>query len=245
MEALLEVRNIIVKYGDFIALDGISLNIQKKELRILIGPNGAGKTTLLDVISGAVKPSSGDIYWKGIKINEHSPHKRARMGIIKKFQAPSVVEGLTVLENLMIASMKKSFPWDWSKDEQEKVEAVLDAVGLYKRKHTLAKELSYGERQWLEIGMVMVSPGELILLDEPAIGMTVKDVHRLIDVVLPYLVEHSSVIIVDHNMDFLKEISKKFEAKVTFMHQGRILKTGTFDEIRLDDEVQRVYLGVD
>jgi len=245
MRALLGVKSITVKYGDFVALDRISLNINQKELRILIGPNGAGKTTLLDTICGIVKPIYGDIYYKGTIISKLPIYKIARIGIIKKFQTPNVIESLTVWDNLILASMKKNFLGIFASPDYNKIKNVLELVGLHKKKYDFAGELSHGEKQLLELAMILTNDCELVLLDEPAIGLTLKDIYKLIDIIGYFIERNSSIIIVDHNMDFLRMICEKFDAKVTFMHHGEILKTGTFDEIRTDNEVKRIYLGVD
>ncbi|ADC89350.1 ABC transporter related protein [Thermocrinis albus DSM 14484] len=245
MRALLEVRNVTVKYGNFTALDRVSLSISQGELRVLIGPNGAGKTTLLDAISGTVKPSYGDIYYKNTVISKLPIHKIARMGIIRKFQTPNVIESLSVWDNLILASVKKNVSGTFAPVDHNKIKDILELVGLHERRYDLAKELSHGEKQWLELAMILTNDCDLVLLDEPAIGLTLKDIYKLIDIIGYFIKRNSSIIIVDHNMDFLRMICEKFEARVTFMHQGKILRTGTFDEIRSDNEVKRIYLGVE
>lgn len=245
MSYLLEVKNITVRYGEFLALDGVVLHIEKNEIRVILGPNGAGKTTLLDAIAGSVSLSSGKILYKGKDITHLSVYQRARLGIIKKFQTPNVLDYLTVYDNLVIASLRdkamKSLVFKREGTENE-IHKVLHRVGLEERLDYYPKYMSHGERQWLELAMILSSGGELVLLDEPAIGLSTSEMYKLIDIV-GEISRRSAVIVVDHNMDFVRELCERLNANVTFMHMGRIIKSGAFEQIKNDNNIKKIYLG--
>lgn len=249
MSYLLEVKNITVRYGDFLALDGVVLHLENNEVRIILGPNGAGKTTLLDAIAGSVPVSSGKIIYKGKDITSLSVNQRARLGILKKFQTPNVLDYLTVLENLVIASLeakdlkaliinKKGV----TNKKQDRIYEILHRIGLEDKKDQQAKNLSHGERQWLELGIILASGGELVLLDEPAIGLSTLEMFKLIGII-EEISKQSAVIIVDHNMDFVRELCIRLDSKVTFMHMGRVVKSDTFENIKKDTNIKKIYLG--
>ncbi|WPM31280.1 ATP-binding cassette domain-containing protein [Hydrogenobacter sp. T-2] len=249
MSYLLEVKNITVRYGDFLALDGVVLHLENNEVRIILGPNGAGKTTLLDAIAGSVSVSSGKIIYKGKDITSLSVNQRARLGILKKFQTPNVLDYLTVLENLVISSLeakdlkaliinKKGI----TNKKQDRIYEILHRIGLKDKKDQQARNLSHGERQWLELGIILASGGELVLLDEPAIGLSTLEMFKLIGII-EEISKQSAVIIVDHNMDFVRELCIRLDSKVTFMHMGRVIKSDTFENIKKDTNIKKIYLG--
>lgn len=249
MSYLLEVKNITVRYGDFLALDGVVLHLENNEVRIILGPNGAGKTTLLDAIAGSVPVSSGKIIYKGKDITSLSVNQRARLGILKKFQTPNVLDYLTVLENLVIASLEakdlKALIFNKkgiTNKKQDRIYEILHRIGLEDKKDQQAKNLSHGERQWLELGIILASGGELVLLDEPAIGLSTLEMFKLIGII-EEISKQSAVIIVDHNMDFVRELCIRLDSKVTFMHMGRVIKSDTFENIKKDTNIKKIYLG--
>lgn len=243
LERLLAVREVVVSFDGFRALDGVSFTLMPGEVRILIGPNGAGKSTLLDAIIGKVWPASGHILFKGRDISALPEHLIARLGIGRKFQAPGILENLTVFENLVVATRSKqgflrSLGRGLSPEEVDWIAEILEEVGLEDKKHFLAGQLAHGEKQWLEIGMVLAMRPDLILLDEPTAGMTVVETRRTAELVKKLAGRHA-VLVVDHDMAFVEML----EAPVTVLHMGRVLREGRVEDVRQDPEVIAVYLG--
>lgn len=240
---LLRAENLTVSFEGFRALDGMSLEIQPRELRVLIGPNGAGKSTLLDAIIGRVRPTSGKVMFKGRNITHLSEYEIVRRGICRKFQTPGVLENLTVFENLAVAARRNRDWWatltrDYGKLARTRADEVLHLIGLEEKRDSLAARLSHGQKQWLEIGMVVVSDADLLLLDEPAAGMTQHEATQTAELIRR-LTEWHSLLVIDHDMTFIAQL----EAPVTVLHTGRVLTEGTLEEIRKDPEVAAVYLG--
>jgi urea transport system ATP-binding protein len=242
-QPLLRVENLTVSFDGFKAVDGMDLSIEPNQVRVLIGPNGAGKSTLLDAIIGHVPSSSGKVMFKGQDITRLVEYKIVRKGICRKFQAPGILEGLTVLENLSLAA-RNSRAW-WSammrgrtREERDHVEEVLRLVNLGDKRNALAKELAHGQKQWLEIGMVVASKADLLLLDEPAAGMSHGDAEQTAELIRRLSAWHSFLVI-DHDMSFVDQLN----APVTVLHLGRFLMEGTMDEVRKDPQVKAVYLG--
>lgn len=239
---LLSVEDLTVLYDGFRALDQVSLRLRPQEVRVLIGPNGAGKSTLLDAISGRVRPASGRIWLEGRDITRRSEHERARMGIQRKFQAPSVLPELTVEENLRLAVRARE---GWSglvrpaaQGVEETVEQVLQLTELGPKRHLRAAFLSHGEKQWLEIGLVVATRPRLVLLDEPTAGMTHEETRRTAELVRTLAGRHA-VVVVEHDMEFVGLLG----ARVSVLHMGRVLREGSLEEIRSDPEVRAIYLG--
>ena len=240
---LLHAENLTVSFEGFKALDGMSLEIMPRQLRVLIGPNGAGKSTLLDTIIGRVRPTSGRVIFKGRDITHLAEYQIVRRGICRKFQAPGILENLTVFENLALAARRNRDWWatltrDFGKQARTRAEEVLHLIGLEEKKDFLAARLSHGQKQWLEIGMVVVSDADLLLLDEPAAGMSQAEATQTAELIRR-LTEWHSLLVIDHDMAFIAQL----EAPVTVLHTGKLLREGTLEEIRNDPEVAAVYLG--
>jgi urea transport system ATP-binding protein len=244
---LLSVDGITVDFDGFKALNVFSLTLDRGSLRVLIGPNGAGKSTLCDTIIGRVRPAAGRVYFKSTDITDLPEHEIVRLGICRKFQTPGVLSRLTVLDNLLIAARKDRRWWRSfapsraaAAEERERAEAILANIGLSDRQAVPAGELAHGEKQWLEIGMVVATGAELLLLDEPTAGMgpsetrhTAELIHRLIES------GSHTILVIDHDISFVEQL----DARVTVMHQGQFLKEGTLAQIRKDPDVIAVYLG--
>lgn len=240
---LLSVDNVTVSFDGFNALDGMSLQLMPKSIRVLIGPNGAGKSTLLDTIIGNVRPSSGRVVFKGEDITELNEYKIVRRGICRKFQAPGVLENLSVLDNLNLAARPRRESWrsfgaGITGAVQARVERVLERIGLEEKRRSPAGQLSHGQKQWLEIGMVVASDADLLLLDEPAAGMSPDESAQTAELIRSLASDHSFLVI-DHDMTFVEQLN----APVSVMHMGRKLREGSLEEIQRDPQVIAVYLG--
>ncbi len=242
-DLLLAVDGVTVDFDGFLALDGFSLTLDKGELRVVIGPNGAGKSTLCDTIIGRVRPSDGRVLFRGQDISRLPVHRIAQLGICRKFQAPGVLPTLTVADNLAIAAAKSkrlwaSFGFGQPASERTRVAEILDRIGLGDRRAAIAGTLAHGEKQWLEIGMVVATDAELLLLDEPTAGMGPAETSRTADLIRGLAGDHS-IIVIDHDMSFVEQLA----ARVTVMHQGQFLMQGSVAEVRSDARVAEVYLG--
>ncbi|MFC5406593.1 urea ABC transporter ATP-binding protein UrtD [Cohnella soli] len=244
---ILSCKEITVAFDGFKAVQGMNLMLLPGELRFLIGPNGAGKTTMLDVICGKVKPVSGSVSFRSrpgaLDITKLQEHKIAESGIGRKFQTPSIFAGLTVMENLEIAMSQNRSVWatlraSLKHSERERIDEELTLIGLGDQRHLRAGLLSHGQKQWLEIGMMLLQEPEILLLDEPVAGMTDKETDKTGEL-LKEIVRKRTVVVVEHDMEFVRN----FASKVTVMHEGKLLKEGTMDEIQSDDRVAEVYLG--
>ncbi|GAA2624415.1 urea ABC transporter ATP-binding protein UrtD [Dactylosporangium fulvum] len=241
MTGLLEVRGLNVVFDGFRAVTDLDFSVAAGELRFVIGPNGAGKTTLIDVITGRTRPASGSVRFDGHELVGQREHRIVRMGIGRTFQTSVVFEELTVGENLDLAAQfrrplvsllrrRRAYPDD--------VVAVLDTTGLGELVDQPAGVLSHGQRQWLEIGMLMVQQPRLLLLDEPVAGMSREERERT-GVLLREVAQTHTVVVVEHDMEFLR----RFATVVTVLHEGRLLCQGTVAEVQADPRVQEVYLG--
>ncbi|CAN7523755.1 urea ABC transporter ATP-binding protein UrtD [Phenylobacterium sp. LjRoot219] len=241
--ALLQVHDLVVDFSGFKAINGMSFTLQPGEIRVLIGPNGAGKSTFCDTIIGRVPAASGRILFKDQDITRLSEHAIVGRGICRKFQAPGVLPSLTVAENLAIAARQDRRWWRnlgraLPAAERAQAEAVLEQVRLVDRRDVIAGELAHGEKQWLEIGMVIATDPDLLLLDEPTAGMGPAETARTADLIKSLAGRHT-VVVIDHDMAFVEQLA----APVTVMHQGKLLKEGSVAAIRADAEVAAVYLG--
>ena len=240
---LLAVEDLSVSFDGFKAVDELTFYVDNNELRVIIGPNGAGKTTVLDLISGKTNASGGSIMFKNSEIRGKPEHEIVRAGIGRKFQTPSIYDDLTVLENLEI-----SFPWGrtvWGSltfnrtpEILNRIEKVAEEIYLSDDLNRNAELLSHGQKQWLEIGMLLVQEPELMLLDEPVAGMSVKEREATADL-LKRVAKGRSLIIIEHDMDFVERIANR----VTVLHMGRILAEGSMKEIKANETVNKVYLG--
>ncbi len=242
-EPLLKVEDLTVSFDGFKALDGMSLQLMPASVRVLIGPNGAGKSTLCDTIIGHVRSVSGKVVFKGKNITSLPEYQIVRKGICRKFQTPGVLESLTVAENLALSARHhrecwRSFGRTLSGEGRARVDETLELIGLAEKRNQLAGELSHGQKQWLEIGMVVASDADLLLLDEPAAGMSHGEAAQTAELIRRLSQRHSFLVI-DHDMTFVEQL----EAPVSVMHMGRLLKEGTLEEVRNDPQVAAVYLG--
>jgi urea transport system ATP-binding protein len=231
-----------VTFDGFHAIDGLDLTVERGEVRFLIGPNGAGKTTLVDAITGLVKPAEGAITFEGERLDGRKEHQIVRRGVGRTFQTPTVFEQLTVLENVDVAASFRLGPARLLRRRRgvgADVERALEAVGLGQRAEALAGTLSHGQRQWLEVAMVLVQGPRLLLLDEPVAGMTGEERTRTGELVRRIAGQDTTVLVIEHDMDFVR----RFATRVTVMHEGRILTEGTVSEVQQDETVREVYLG--
>ncbi len=239
----LAVEDLTVSFDGFKAIDALTLYVDKNELRVIIGPNGAGKTTLLDLICGKTKAAAGSIKFKNTELTKMAEFQRVRLGIGRKFQTPSIYENLSVFQNLEVSfprgrSVMGALAFKCTDDVKARVQAVAQDIGLATRLDAEAGLLSHGEKQWLEIGMLLMQEPELLLLDEPIAGMSARERELTADL-LQRICKNRSVIVIEHDMDFVKRIAHK----VTVMHQGKILAEGPMEKVQADPRVIDVYLG--
>jgi urea transport system ATP-binding protein len=240
---ILSVEDLTVSFDGFKAVDGLNFYVEEEELRVVIGPNGAGKTTLLDMICGKTKPSSGSIKFKNRQLTSMIEYQITRAGVGRKFQNPSVYEDLTVLENLEISYPKKrnvfgSLFFHRAPEIVDKIESVARQIYLDEQLGTKAGLLSHGQKQWLEIGMLLMQDPELMLLDEPVAGMSAREREQTADL-LKRISKGRSMVVIEHDMAFVKMIAQQ----VTVLHQGKKLAEGTMEQVQNDERVIDVYLG--
>jgi len=244
MQPILSCRDVMVDFSGFKALQGVDLHVGQNEILFLIGPNGAGKTTLLDVICGKTRSTDGEVLFDGsTSLTKLPEQKIVHEGVARKFQAPSVFLHLTPFENLEIAMKQDKGLFSilfakMSKEQQGKIERVLDTIGLHEVSHEPASLLSHGQKQWLEIGMQLIQEPKLLLLDEPIAGMSGEERTRTGELIKE-ISKTCSVLIVEHDMDFVRN----FSTKVVVMHEGKVLCEGSMEEIQNNEEVKNVYLG--
>ncbi len=240
----LYLEKLTVSFDGFKALNELTLQIEPGELRCIIGPNGAGKTTMMDVVTGKTRPDSGTVRF-GDKLNllAMSEPEIAQAGIGRKFQKPTVFERLTVFENLELAlagdkSFLKALFARRTVKQDNRIFEVLEIIGLTQLHQALGGTLAHGQKQWLEIGMLLMQEPELLLVDEPVAGMTPQEIERTAGLLLSLAGEHS-VVVVEHDMDFVRSIAKR----VTVLHEGRVLAEGNMDQVQNNPRVIEVYLG--
>ena len=243
MEKILEVKNLTTRVSGFTILNGLDFSIDENELRVVLGPNGAGKTTLIAMITGQFKPTSGNIYFNGQDITGLAPDKIFQKGIGRKFQVPNMYETLSVFDNVMVSCegdrrVFRSLFRRVTPEDADRIWEILDFIGLADKANEPADTLSHGERQWLELGMLVASNPKLLLLDEPTTGMTEEGKHRTAELI-KRIAERHTVLLVEHDMHIVREIAEK----VTVLHQGQVLAEGTLAEIESNDVVREVYLG--
>ena len=241
---LLSIEDVSVNFGDFKAIKNVTTSVADHEIRFFIGPNGAGKTTILDAICGKNQVSSGRIVYKGAyDLTKIPDYKISNLGIVRKFQAPSVFNGITILENMELAAAHRhtlysSMFLKLSHDTQDYIHYCLDFIGLLDKRMDYPTRLSHGEKQWLEIGMLLVERPDLLLLDEPVAGMSRRETERTAEL-LQKVKQECSVIVVEHDMQFARDVSDS----VTVFHEGRVLDEGTMDDVSRNQTVIDVYLG--
>ncbi len=232
--SVLEARGVVKEFGGLRAVAGVDLTLGRGELRCLIGPNGAGKSTLFKLLAGVLRPTAGTIRFKGLDLSRLEPHEVARAGIGIKFQVPRVYDRLAVAENLWLAANFRH----GRAAAGAAVERALAEIGFGERRQATVAHLSHGDRQWVEIGMVLAGEPELILLDEPTAGMTHAEARRTADLVRE-INRRATVVVVEHDMDFVRQLA----ATVTVLHRGAVLAEGSIDEIRDNATVRDIYLG--
>ena len=238
---VLEVAGVSIDFDGFKALDRVDLVVERGELRFLIGPNGAGKTTLIDCITGLARPTEGEIRFEGGLLGTLSEHRRVRLGIGRSFQTPTVFDTLTTLENLDLAeSFQRPMVQLFRRRRKVSVGVAetLERIGLTRAADRPAGALSHGQKQWLEIGMLLVQRPRLLLLDEPVAGMS-PDERLETGALLQELSGEHTVVIIEHDMAFLR----RFAHRVTVLHEGRVLSDGTVEQVQADAAVREVYLG--
>ena len=240
---ILSVEGLTVSFDGFTVLNELDLAIGYGEMRFLIGPNGAGKTTLIDVITGKSKPTRGRIIFDGTTdLSRRQEYQLVRLGVGRKFQTPSIFASLTVYQNLEVTLGFRSritrLLGKTRRGESDRIMNTLEEVGLQHRAQDIAGGLSHGEKQWLEIGMLLVQEPKLLLLDEPVAGMTRRERDRTGEL-LQSIGGARSVLVVEHDMDFVRQ----FAQTVTVLHLGKVLSEGTMEEVQQDPEVIRAYLG--
>ncbi|HIK43368.1 MAG TPA: urea ABC transporter ATP-binding protein UrtD [Leptolyngbyaceae cyanobacterium M65_K2018_010] len=240
---VLDIQDVTVSFDGFKALNNLNFTMDEGELRVIIGPNGAGKTTFLDVITGKVKPTEGAAYFKGQDLRRYKEHQIARLGIGRKFQTPRVYLNLSPRENLelscnreknVFSTLFKTTP----PAEKRTVGGLLETIGLDHKADIPAALLSHGEKQWLEIGMLVAQSPDLLLVDEPVAGLTDEETEQTGNLLLS-LAESHSIVVIEHDMEFVRQIARQ----VTVLHQGTVLCEGTMDQVQNDPRVIEVYLG--
>jgi urea transport system ATP-binding protein len=244
MTTLLELRGVSVSFDGFLALNDLNLSLQPGELRAVIGPNGAGKTTFLDVITGKVRPTQGDVFFRGRSLVGTSEHRIARLGIGRKFQTPRVYQNLTARRNLELAVSHRS-PFDLlfrglDGSSQDRVAHLLKVVGLAPQAQQLAGGLSHGQKQWLEIAMLLAQDPDLLLVDEPVAGLSDEETERTGELLRSLAGDHT-LLVIEHDMEFIRNL----DSPVTVLHEGHVLCEGSMEAVQSDPRVIEVYLGVE
>ncbi|WP_135828225.1 ABC transporter ATP-binding protein [Halorussus halobius] len=250
-ESVLRTDGLTKQFGEFVALDGVDLDVSEGEFRSVIGPNGAGKTTLFNVLTGALSPTEGTVTFRGEDVTDLPPHQRVRRGMGRSFQISTVFGGLTVRENVRLAAQsvvqgrgeiplvgRFLSPTDRFEAVLERTDEVLADIGLADRADDRARNLAHGDRRRLELGLVLAGDPELVLLDEPTAGMGSEETQRTIRLVEEVLSDRT-LLLIEHDIDLVMNVSDS----VTVLNRGQVLATGSPDRIAGDDEVQRAYLG--
>lgn len=241
---ILYMENITVSFDGFKALNDLTLYINAGELRCIIGPNGAGKTTMMDVITGKTRPDEGKVFFgQTMDLSRMTEYEIATAGIGRKFQKPTVFPQHTVFQNLELAMRANKDVWTTltaklNSDQQNRIEEVKEIIGLCDQSGLEASHLSHGQKQWLEIGMLLMQDPLLLLVDEPVAGMTHQEMDKTAEL-LNHLAGKHSVVVVEHDMDFVRSIANK----VTVLHEGHVLAEGSMSEMQNDPKVKEVYLG--
>ena len=242
--AQLYLDNVSVSFDGFRALNGLSLAVEPGEMRAIIGPNGAGKTTMMDVITGKTQPDEGEVVFEGsIDLTRLDEASIANLGIGRKFQKPTVFDMHSVEDNLILAlaadrRARANIKWSEAPDEMRRLDGLLDTIRLSAARTRLAGNLSHGQKQWLEIGMLLAQEPKLLLVDEPVAGMTDAVTHQTAEL-LKEINREKTVVVVEHDMTFVRELG----VKVTCLHDGSVLAEGSIDQVSANERVIEVYLG--
>lgn len=247
MNPILETKDLTIAFGGHVAVDGVNFKVEPNHFKSIIGPNGAGKTTFFNLLSGQLKPTKGQVYWKGEDITKLTPMKRTRKGIGRSFQITNVFPNLTVLENVRIAvQSQKGVRYNMFshflhfKDFEVRAMELLTTVLLDKKANSLAKNLAHGEKRKLEIAMLLALETEILLLDEPTAGMSIEEVPAILEVIKLIKAQGDrTIILIEHKMDMILDLSDS----VTVLFNGRLLADGTPEEIMNNETVQSAYLG--
>jgi urea transport system ATP-binding protein len=243
-DALLYLNGVTVSFDGFRALNELSLIVEQGELRTIIGPNGAGKTTMMDVVTGKTRPDFGEVFFQGTAdLTRLDEAAIANLGIGRKFQRPTVFENLTVLENLELSLADSRTTWETlfarlTPARRDRIAATLARIGLTEQSNRPAGALSHGQKQWLEIGMLLIHDRTLLLLDEPVAGMTDRETEETTELILD-LANDRTIVVVEHDMAFVRSLG----ARVTVLHEGSVLAEGSIDHVQADPRVIEVYLG--
>ena len=240
---VLSIEGLTVSFDGFKAVNDLSLYVEEQEIRVIIGPNGAGKTTVLDLICGRTKATEGSIKFKGKELTKLNEHQIVHAGVGRKFQNPSIYEDLTVFENLELSYPRGRNVWGalfFRRDDAvvSKVKEIADMIFLGDKLDMHADLLSHGQKQWLEIGMLLIQDPELLMLDEPVAGMSVAERRQTADL-LHRITKDRSVLVIEHDMQFVADIADR----VTVLHQGKVLSEGSMERVQSDPKVIEVYLG--
>ena len=245
-EVILETKNLTKSFGGVVPTNDVNIKIYKNQIRCIIGPNGAGKSTFFNLISGYLKPTSGEVWFMGEKISGLKPNVICKKGIGRKFQVPNVFIDMTAEENLYLASDgKKPFFSNIrrpSSENQERVDEILTYINLIDKKDVLAGELSHGQKQWLEIGMVLINEPILLLLDEPTAGMSAEETYKTADLIKD-ISKTYTVAVVEHDIGFIRNLAEEENAMVSVLDQGRLLVEGDLETVANDKRVKESYLG--
>ena len=243
--ALLYLDAVTVSFDGFRAINDLSLTIEPGEMRAIIGPNGAGKTTMMDIITGKTRPDKGDVFFDGGRhdLTKLDETQIAELGIGRKFQKPTVFDMHTVEDNLRLAlkgdrTARATLVWRETRDEQVRINEILATIRLNAVRSRVAGSLSHGQKQWLEIGMLLAQDPKLLLVDEPVAGMTDVETHQTAEL-LKEIAKVKTVVVVEHDMTFVRELG----VKVTCLHEGSVLAEGTIDDVSSNERVIEVYLG--
>ena len=233
-EAVLRTDGLTKRFGGLVAVDEVDLRIDQGDIRCLIGPNGAGKSTLLKLLMGRLDPSEGTVFYRGEDVTDLSQHDRVRQGMSMKFQVPAVYGDLSVRQNLHISLQQRI-----ENDIDARIDERLESFGLFEEADTRADDLAHGQQQWLEIAMASALDPDLLLLDEPAAGMSTQETERTAELVHQLNDRGITLLVIEHDIDFVRSIAQS----VTVLHQGEVFAEGTIEEIEENPDVRRIYLG--
>jgi len=243
-EFILTLEGVNKTFDGFKAINDLNLYMDEGELRVIIGPNGAGKSTMLDIITGRTQPDTGKVeFGKNTDLTKLNEYQINRLGIGRKFQTPSVYVEHTVLENIWLSLEGSRSVWSTlfariGSTQRDRIQEILQTIGLVDRANVKAGTLSHGQKQWLEIGILLSQNPKLLLVDEPAAGMTDTETAKTGELLMSLAGKHS-IVVIEHDMVFVRQIARK----VTVLHQGHVLSEGTVDEVQNDERVIEVYLG--
>jgi urea transport system ATP-binding protein len=242
--ALLYLDGVSVSFDGFLALNGLSFTVDPGEMRAIIGPNGAGKTTMMDVVTGKTRPQKGEVLFDGVhRLTGMDESDIAQLGIGRKFQKPTVFESHTVEDNLRLAlkadrRARSALVWRENSDEEARIDRLFETIRLGQVRTRLAGSLSHGQKQWLEIGMLLAQEPKLLLVDEPVAGMTDAETHQTAELLREINCERT-IVVVEHDMTFVRELG----VKVTVLHEGSVIAEGSIDQVSQNERVIEVYLG--